>query len=202
MKGFSIMPTTKTTKRTTKKASSTPKVEPENTTAVDETAAEQSPEDDTRRKYRARDVDTSQMILVRNGFQGLLVYKSSRTGELFEWDEFGGEQEMELRELINAKNSAKGFFINNWFLFDDEDAWVIDYLGVGVYYKNTLNVEEFDELFGMSPDEIGDIVASLSDGQKRSLSYRARVKIANEEIDSTKMIRALEEALGTALVEK
>lgn len=54
----------------------------------------------------------------------------------------------------------------------------------------------------MSPEEIGDIVASLSDGQKRSLSYRARVKIANEEIDSTKMIRALEEALGTALVEK
>lgn len=196
------MPTTKTTKRTTKKASSTPKVEPENTTAVAETATEQSPEDDTRRKYRARDVDTSQMILVRNGFQGLLVYKSSRTGEVFEWDEFGGEQEMELRELINAKNSAKGFFINNWLLFDDEDAWVIDYLGVGVYYKNTLNVEEFDELFSMSPDEIGDIVASLSDGQKRSLSYRARVKIANEEIDSTKMIRALEEALGTALVEK
>lgn len=196
------MPTTKTTKRTTKKASSTQKVEPENTTAVAETATEQSTEEDTRRKYRARDVDTSQMILVRNGFQGLLVYKSSRTGELFEWDEFGGEQEMELRELINAKNSAKGFFINNWFLFDDEDAWVIDYLGVGVYYKNTLNVEEFDELFSMSPDEIGDIVASLSDGQKRSLSYRARVKIANEEIDSTKMIRALEEALGTALVEK
>ena len=121
---------------------------------------------------------------------------------MFEWDEFGGEQEMELRELINAKNSAKGFFINNWFLFDDEDVWVIDYLGVGVYYKNTLNVEEFDELFSMSPDEIGDIVASLSDGQKRSLSYRARVKIANEEIDSMKMIRALEEALGTALVEK
>lgn len=196
------MPTTKTTKRTTKKASSTPKVEPENTTAVAEAATERSAEEDTRRKYRARDVDTSQMILVRNGFQGLLVYKSSRTGELFEWDEFGGEQEMELRELINAKNSAKGFFINNWFLFDDEDAWVIDYLGVGVYYKNTLNVEEFDELFSMSPDEIGDIVASLSDGQKRSLSYRARVKIANEEIDSTKMIRALEEALGTALVEK
>lgn len=196
------MPTTKTTKRTTKKASSTPKVEPENTTAVAETATEQSAEEDTRCKYRARDVDTSQMILVRNGFQGLLVYKSSRTGELFEWDEFGGEQEMELRELINAKNSAKGFFINNWFLFDDEDAWVIDYLGVGVYYKNTLNVEEFDELFNMSPDEIGDIVASLSDGQKRSLSYRARVKIANEEIDSMKMIRALEEALGTALVEK
>lgn len=196
------MPTTKTTKRTTKKASSTPKVEPENTTAVAEAVPEQSPEEDTRRKYRARDVDTSQMIRVRNGFQGLLVYKSSRTGELFEWDEFGGEQEMELRELINAKNSAKGFFINNWFLFDDEDAWVIDYLGVGVYYKNTLNVEEFDELFSMSPDEIVDIVASLSDGQKRSLSYRARVKIANEEIDSMKMIRALEEALGTALVEK
>lgn len=196
------MPTTKTTKRTTKKASSTPKVDPENTTAVAETATEQSAEEDARRKYRARDVDTSQMILVRNGFQGLLVYKSSRTGELFEWDEFGGEQEMELRELINAKNSAKGFFINNWFLFDDDDAWVIDYLGVGVYYKNTLNVEEFDELFSMSPDEIGDVVASLSDGQKRSLSYRARVKIANEEIDSTKMIRALEDALGTALVEK
>lgn len=63
----------------------------------------------TKKKISAKDVDMTQFVVVRNGFQGRLIYKSPRTGERFIWDEFGAEQEMELRELRNARNSAKKF---------------------------------------------------------------------------------------------
>lgn len=148
----------------------------------------------------AKEIDPSQYVIVRNGFQGKLTYKSSRTGESFKWSEFGAPQEMELRELRNAKNTYKKFFINNWFMFDEE--WIIDYLGVRQYYKNAISIDDFDEIFKQTPASIKKTVAGLSDGQKKSLAYRAKALIADGEIDSRKAIAALEEALGVELIEK
>ena len=150
----------------------------------------------------AKEVDLNQLVPVRNGYQGRLVYKSSRTHEKFVWPEFGTEQMMELRELRNAKNTWKKYFQNNWFMFDDEYAWVIDYLGLAQYYKNALNIDTFDDLFKKSASEIEKTVAKLSDGQKLSVGYRARQLISSGEIDSNKAIAALEKSLGIQLIER
>ncbi len=146
------------------------------------------------------DVDLNQYITVRNGFQGTLVYVSARTNEVFIWEGFGAEQEMELRELKNAKNSNKKFFINNWFMFDDD--WVIDYLGVRQFYQNALGIDEFDSIFTETPENIKLIISKLSQGQKRSVIYRAARLIKDGEIDSRKVVAALEEALGVRLTDE
>lgn len=154
----------------------------------------------TKQKLSAKDVDMHQFVTVRNGFHGRLFYKSSRTGEKFVWDGFGSEQEMELLELRNAKNSKKQFFINNWFMFDED--WVVDFLGVQRYYKNAVNVSQFDDIFTKSAAEITGIIGGMSAGQKRSAAYRARQLIAEGTIDSNKAIAALEESLGVELVDR
>lgn len=158
--------------------------------------------DEATKPIIAKDIDLNQLIVVRNGYQGRLVYKSPRSHEKFVWPEFGSEQMVELLELRNAKNTYKKFFINNWFMFDEEFEWVIDYLGLSQYYKNALKVDNFDDLFEKSPSEIEKTVAKLSAGQKKSLSYRARQLIAEGEIDSNKAIAALEKSLGVELVER
>lgn len=149
-----------------------------------------------------KEVDPTQYIVVLNGYQGRLTYKSSRTGETFKWKEFGAEQEMELRELRNAKNTYKKYFEKNWFMFSDEYAWVIDYLGVGQYYKNAISIDEFDTIFQKNPDELREIIEGLSDGQKKAVAFRAKTLIADEVIDSNKVIRTLEEILGVELIER
>lgn len=156
------------------------KVEPEHITAIN--------------------IDPEQYVVVRNGFQGKLIYRSPRTNEKFVWPNFGDEQEMTLRELKNARGSRKGFFQNNWFMFDED--WIIDYLGVGQYYKHALRMDEFDTVFKKTPDEIEHIVRDLSKGQKNAIAYRARTLISEGVIDSRKVIAALERALGTSLIEK
>lgn len=150
----------------------------------------------------AKDIDLNQLIVVRNGYQGKLVYKSPRTHEKFVWPEFGSEQMIELMELRNAKNTYKKYFMNNWFMFDDEFAWVVDYLGMTQYYKHAIKVDSFDDVFTKSPSEIEKIVAKLSEGQKKSLGYRARRLIAEDGIDSNKAIAALEASLGIELIER
>ncbi len=154
------------------------------------------------RKLTPKEIDISQLITVRNGFQGKLIYISKRTGEQFVWDNFGDEQDMELKELRNAKNTAKAFFSNNWFMFDEDDEWVIDYLGVTQFYANAIKLSDFDDLFTKPAKEIGAIVSRLSDGQKKSVEYRARQMIASGEIDSRNAIKTLEDTLGVDLVER
>ena len=149
-----------------------------------------------------KEVDPAQYVTVLNGFQGKLTYKSSRTGEKFKWEDFGDEQEIELRELRNAKNSNKKYFEKNWFMFNDEFSWVIDYLGVGQYYKNAISVEDFDDIFTKDSKEIKEIVEKLSDGQKKAVVYRAKALIDEGEIDSLKTIDTLEKVFGIKLTEK
>lgn len=146
------------------------------------------------------DIDDTQYVTVRNGFHGPLVYVSKRTGEKIVWDEFGAEQDMELRELKNAKNSRKHFFINNWFMFDDK--WVLRYLGVERFYKSAISIDDFDNIFKMKPKELEKAIASLSDGQKKSVAYRAHELIADRQIDSLSVIDTLEKTLGIELIEK
>lgn len=147
-----------------------------------------------------KEVDPNQYVTVRNGFQGRLVYKSKRTGERFVWDSFGAEQDMELSELKNARNSNKKYFINNWFMFDEP--WVVDYLGMTQYYKFAVSIKDFDKLFEKPATEIEKVISKLSEGQKKSIAYRAKQLIANGGIDSNRTIAALEKHLGIELIER
>lgn len=144
-------------------------------------------------------IDPNQIVTVRNGFQGRLVYKSKRTGERWAWDAFGAEQDMELSELKSVRNSNKKYFINNWFMFDED--WIVDYLGVRQYYKNSIPIQDFDKLFEKPAAEVEKIISKLSEGQRKSVAYRAKQLIAEGGIDSNKVISTLEKCLGTELVE-
>ena len=184
--------------KTTKKASNKKKVAVE-TPIVKEVVEETISASVKRTRPQ---VDLNEIITVYNGFQGRLVYVSSRTKETFRWNEFGDTQGIELRELVNAKSSAKKFFVNNWFMFDDESSWVLEYLNVANYYKNALTLDNFDDIFTKNPEEIEETISKLSEGQKKSVMYRAQRLSADGEIDSHKVEAALERALGVQLSER
>lgn len=154
-----------------------------------------------KKSYRVKvNLDPNMIVTVKNGFNGVLVYKSKKTGEEFVFEEFGTEQDFELSELKSAKNSYKAFFENNWFLFDDPE--VIEYLGVEQYYKHALTSDGFDDIFTSDPEDILKIIHEMSSGQKYSLAYRAKQFIRDGKIDSIKVIDALEKGLGVELIER
>ena len=151
--------------------------------------------------YKVRkQLDPHTIVTVKNGFPGMLIYESSKTGEMFRWESLGDEQDMELQELKNARNASKAFYVNNWFRIDDPE--ILDYLGVAEYYKNALNLIDDETLRALKPEDIRSTVMKMSDGQKLALKYRVKQMIENGDIDSMKMITAFEEALGVELIER
>ena len=190
------MATTTTKSKTARTTSSTAKQ-----TTQKKNNEVSDPKTTSTRQYRVKkNLDPNMIVTVKNGFQGSLVYISSRTNEKFVWEQFGDEQDMDLQELKNARNSSKGFFENNWFLIDDPE--VIEYLGVEKYYENALRYDDFDNIFTLSPDEIKYRISLLSRGQKRSVAYRAKQLIAEQKIDSIRVINTLEDSLSTELIER
>jgi len=166
-----------------------------------EAAANVAPAEAVKPTFKVRkDLSPTMIVTVKNGFNGTLVYKSKRTGEVFVWDSFGSEQEMELQDLKAAKNSYKAFFINNWFLFDDPE--IVEWLGMEQYYKHALNTDSFNDLFVSSPEQIEETISKLSDGQKKSVAFRAKQLIRDGKIDSIKVINALEKSLSIELIER
>lgn len=137
-------------------------------------------------------------IEVTNGFNGRLIYRNSRTGELFEWEKLGDKVDIQFIDLKNAKSSAKRFFEENWFMFEDPD--VIEALGLKKYYENSISVEEIEGLFDKAQLDVIEEIKQLPEGQKATLRYKAREKVANKEIDSLKYIEALEKALDIKLI--
>jgi hypothetical protein len=166
--------------------------------ATETVAAAEKIEEKT--KFAVKEFNPNQIITVRNGYQGRLVYKSKKTNERFVWDGFNSEQDMELSELKSARSSSKKYFINNWFMFDDPE--IIEYLGMTQYYKFALRISDFDKLFSKSAEEIKNAISKLSPGQKKSVAYRAKQLIITGDIDSNRTIATLEECLGTELVER
>lgn len=160
----------------------------------------EKPEPKVTKPIVPKEIDLTQTVVVKNGFNGTLVYRSRKTGERFVWEGLGTEQDMEIGELRNAKNSNKKFFEKNWFMFEED--WIVKYLGVERYYQNALTIDEFMSIFDKPASEIGEIIDSLSEGQKHSLAYYAMEKIADGSIDSNKTIKMLEERLGVELIER
>lgn len=138
-------------------------------------------------------------IPVRNASPGGLVYKDSHTGLMYKWGEPGDIEFMELGELRTARNTQPKFFEKNWWEIDE--VRVLEWLNATKFYKNSLMTKDFDVLFGKSPEEIVSIVEKIPEAQKDNLILRVRAKIAAGEIDSLKVIRALQESLGVKLSE-
>lgn len=150
-------------------------------------------------KKKAPSFELTDSVLVRNGYHGPLIVALPKSGYTLKFASFGDEDYIEIGDLRTLRNSHPKFFKKNWFLFYDPD--VIEYLHVEEFYKNALSIDGIDELFSMNTDDAVNKIATLSDGQKKTVAYMAMEKIDLKEMDSIAQIKAFEKALGCALME-
>lgn len=198
------MATTKKAQTTKTQAESTAAPVEKAEAAVEEAAKKEEQkktvkEEPVGSEKEEKKIDESQYVTVKNGFHGRLVFISPRTGEKFYWDDYGDEQDIELRDLKGAKANSKAFFENNWFLLDD---WVIRYLGVESYYRHAVAPGNCDKLFRLPIQDLKAELSAMNGSQRSSVAVRARELIGSGDLDSLRVITALEEALGVELIVK
>ncbi len=144
-------------------------------------------------------IPANEEILVYNGYYGMLTYKSKRNGTPLFFQAFGDSDYIPFGELQTMRATQPAFFQNNWILIEDED--VINALGVGKYYQNSLRIGDFATVFDKTPKQIADILAKVPAAQKAVLFHIAAEKVKSGEIDSKKKIETLEAAFGVSFEE-
>lgn len=144
-------------------------------------------------------ISNDTLIECKNGTRGGLFYRSPRTNMEWEWSEFGEIQEIEYGELVTMRGAHRRFFEDNWILIEDSE--VLKQLGVERYYQNALTTENFDSIFSMSPEEIRNVVPSMSMGLRSAIHLRAVELVKNGELDSYGVINALNELFDCDIIE-
>lgn len=183
---------TTTRKTTTKRATKAKAVEAVETVEATE-VVEPKP---TARPKKRLEINRDELIVCRSATENL-VYVSNRTGEKFEWADFGDVQYITLGELISMKSTQPRFLKEGWLIVDDEE--VIEQLGLAKMYGSIFEVDDIDDFLEQDPYEMERILKTMPRGFKNSIAQVAREKVESGELDSNRKIKLLEQLLDVDL---
>ncbi|MEM4995012.1 hypothetical protein WKH56_20820 [Priestia sp. SB1] len=175
-------------------------VEKQVTETVEEAPAKTVKQPAKKPVVKRTEIDPNRLILVKNATDNSLVYESKKTGQVILWAESGDEEYIAVQELMTMRSSQPRFLNEPWILIDDqEDDDIIQYLGLDKLYKNIINVDELDEFFSLTPQEIKEKLKIAPNGSKKLIADRAAKMIKDQTLYDNRIIKLLEEELKTDL---
>lgn len=180
------------TRKTATNSSETSNVKTEN---ASKTVSSKSDARTNTQKSTPKKLPLDMMVACTNMTSGSLIYISSRQmGYKIEWEREGDVEYIELAELVTMRNSQRAFFEKGWISIDDPK--VIQFLRVDNYYKGMPSIEDYEDLFTKSDDEIKAVIESVAPGFREIIANKAYQMINDGVIDSRKTIAMLKEELG------
>lgn len=139
------------------------------------------------------------IVYVKNLTGGMLIYQDTRTGYIYTWQKYGEEVPIEMRELVNMKNTNPKFFTENWIQMDIN---VLRDLRMDNYYKDFMSYEDIETLLDNTADVIVKKLEKASPVIKNSVGLRALQLIDERKLTDINVIKSLEQALGCELIER
>lgn len=151
--------------------------------------------------YKTKDkIPMDALVMVKNLTGGKLIYTSKAlNGYTLEWNKFGEEVPVEMKELYNMKNTDRRFFTENWI---EVDINVLRDLRMDIYYKDAIKAEEIETLFKMPVDKLVDKVSKASKTIQNTIGLKAIEMIENRQLTDINVITALEKVLNCELYER
>lgn len=144
---------------------------------------------------KARDMD--ELISVVCITNSPLVYESkNQLGYRVDWSGYLQENWIEYKELINMRGSQRAFFEQPWIICDWD---VLVDLKVDHYYKNIIDLENLDDVFKKTINELIETLQIVPNGIKNLIVDRAYELRREKKLDSLNVIEAIEKTLNIDL---
>jgi hypothetical protein len=143
-------------------------------------------------------LEESTLVYVTSNFDGVLSYKCPRTNENWLFKKHGSTDTMTLGHLRTMLSSKPKYLEKGWIKVNDEE--VFKFLNLSKYIKNTLNKEDFEELFKETPEKIEEVLNSLDNEYSKISAFDlARNLFINGMLRDHFVIKAIEKGLGQKL---
>ena len=126
---------------------------------------------------------------------GDIVYVDKNTGCEYTWTEKGATEYMTVEVLRRMNNKSSLFLKSPWLKIVDNDD-VVEALGLTKLYKNLSLVEDVNTIIELEDFEITNLIKELPNEYKNILSTNVLSKILSGELNNINEIRRLERLLG------
>lgn len=145
-----------------------------------------------------RKFDSGDMIPCKSVRNGVLQYIGKKTGDLYEWSDYGDITDVSYGDLLAIKANKSKFIYAPWFLILDEDAIVA--LKLKDLYDQFAEYEDVDEFFDLPASEFRAKLMKAPQGFKDTVARTASLRVRDGSLDSVIKIKIIDDVLGKSIM--
>ncbi len=158
-----------------------------------EDVAESVSEGTKKAKRKLQQTDLIQCKSVTNG--GLFL-EGSKTKQLYQWNDYGDETEVEYRDLVAEVRLRTNFVFAPWFIVEDQD-FIEEFPQLKTFYSQYLSVKDLRDILNLPVNQMAKKISELPKGAQDSIKTIAASMVKSGAIDSVAKIKKLDEIFET-----
>lgn len=145
------------------------------------------------RKFNADD-----MVTCRSVRNGVMQYVGRKTGDLYEWTDYGDVTDVAYSDLLAIKVNKSKFIYGPWFLIEDPEA--VEALKLTELYAQFADYTDVESFLELPAAEMRRKLQNAPDGFKDTVARTAGLKIRDGRFDSVIKIKVIDDVLGKNLM--
>lgn len=149
------------------------------------------PQKKEKKKFQQHD-----LIMCRSVVDGGLFLEGSKTKQLYQWNDYGDESEVEYRDLVAEVRVKSNFVFAPWFIVEDDD-FVEEFPQLKQFYSQYLNIKDLREILDLPVNQMAKKIQELPKSTKDSIRNLAASMVKSGAIDSVSKIKKLDELFET-----
>lgn len=142
---------------------------------------------------KIRTFTSGDLVPCRSVRNGLMQHIARKSGNPYEWSDYGDVTDIEYGDLLAMKASKSKFIFAPWIIIEDEDA--VKALKLESLYETFAEYEDVEAFLEQSPAKIRAKLADAPIGFKDAISKTAANKIREGTLDSIGTIKAIDDIL-------
>lgn len=136
------------------------------------------------------------LIMCRSVTNGGLFLEGSKTKQLYKWNDYGDETEVEYRDLVAEVRLKSNFVFAPWFIVEDQD-FVDEFPQLKNFYAQYLSVKDLKDILDLPVSQMAKRISELPKGAQESVKTIAASMVKSGAIDSVAKIKKLDEIFET-----
>ena len=149
---------------------------------------------------KGKSFSDTDLIECKSVTSGELIMVGKKSGSVYKWADYGDIEYVEYRDLLYATRSKLSYITAPLILILD-DVFVSQNKELSDFYSNVYIFKDVMEILDLPVDKMKEVVAKLPQGIKNAIKGTVATLINNDQFDSLKKIKALDEVLGTMMVQ-
>lgn len=163
---------------------------------VEEMNKEENLENEEPKKKEKKKFQQHDLIMCRSVVDGGLFLEGSKTKQLYQWNDYGDESEVEYRDLVAEVRIKSNFVFAPWFIVEDED-FIEEFPLLKQFYSQYLSVKDLREILELPVNQMARKIQELPQTAKDSVRNLAASMVKSGAIDSVAKIKKLDEIFET-----